>query len=233
METEHLFMIPKTCLEYQKYADVHVEITKISIMPTVRNLFLLRKISRVGIPKSTVLIIIFRVFMWTLSLRNTVPRRIIHLQCIEMISKKTQDHLIKERLTMELLFRLLILKWHRSYCYSIIIDDDAQFKNISKRPAFVLRTLKTMLNFEVGKLSLQELEYEMDRTDYSVDYIKKGYCGHPNFTYVDIQFKQATNGILSHSQEVDNPFNQITQKKQNWFPYILFTDLRKTHSEQI
>ena len=37
---------------------------KISIMPTVRkNMLFLKKISRIGIPDSTVLVIIFRVFL--------------------------------------------------------------------------------------------------------------------------------------------------------------------------
>ena len=49
-------------------------------------------------------------------------------------------------------------------------QDDAMFKNGSKRPTFVLRPLKAMLNFEVDRLSLQQLEYKMDRTDYPVDY---------------------------------------------------------------
>ena len=69
---------------------------KIYIMPTVgQNIFLLRKISRVGTRKSTVLVIIFRVFMWPLSLRNAGPRSIIHWQCFEMVYQKVQDHLIK------------------------------------------------------------------------------------------------------------------------------------------
>ena len=55
--------------------------------------------------------------------------------------------------------------------YSLKIDDDALFKNMSKRPAFVLRPLKSMLNFEVDRLSIQQLEYEMDCTDYPANYI--------------------------------------------------------------
>ena len=67
---------------------------KISIMPTVRkNLFLLRNILIVGIPKSTVLIIIFRVFMCPLSFGSLVPRSIIHLQFfLNGISKKTRSY---------------------------------------------------------------------------------------------------------------------------------------------
>ena len=86
---------------------------KMSIMPTVpQNMFLLRKILIVGIPKSTALVIIFRAFMWLLSLRNEGPIIIIHLQCFEMVPKKMQDHLIKAWWTMELIFHPLILQWH-------------------------------------------------------------------------------------------------------------------------
>ena len=64
-------------------------LNKISIMSTVRkNHFLLRKILRVGIPKSAVLVIIFIVFMWTISFSNAGLRSIIHLKCFEMVSQK-------------------------------------------------------------------------------------------------------------------------------------------------
>ena len=67
-------------------------------MPTVRqNIFLLRNISKVGIPKSRVLVIIFGVFMWPLSLMNLEPISIINLQYLDMVYKKVQNHLIKER----------------------------------------------------------------------------------------------------------------------------------------
>ena len=71
LDTEHLFMLPINWLNHRKVPYVNVEIVKNSIMPTVRqNHFLLRNISIFGIPKSTVLAIIFRVFMWSLSLIN-------------------------------------------------------------------------------------------------------------------------------------------------------------------
>ena len=77
------------------------------------------------------------------------------------------------------------------YFYYIKAQDDALFKNRQKRPAFLLRPLKSMLNFEVHGLSLQQLEYKMDCNDYPVDYKKNqiGYFGHPNFPYANIQFK--------------------------------------------
>ena len=67
-------------------------------MPTVRqHIFLLRNISRVGILKSTVLVIIFRFFMWPISLMNAGPIITIHLKCLEIVYKKRQDHHIKAR----------------------------------------------------------------------------------------------------------------------------------------
>ena len=39
------------------------------------------------------------------------------------------------------------------HCYYLKTQDDALFKNRSKRPAFVIRPLKSMLNFEVEILS--------------------------------------------------------------------------------
>ena len=84
---------------------------------------------------------------------------------------------------MELLCRILILKWHPSkrkiaitrlkkknmHCYSLKIDYDALCKDSSKRPAFVIRPLKPMINYELDRLYLQKFEYEMDSTYYPVD----------------------------------------------------------------
>ena len=74
-----------------------------------------------------------------------------------------------------------------------------------------------MINFEVDRLSLQKLEYEMDCTDYPVDCIclEIGYFGHSNFPYTNIQFNQATNLILSHFQEEDHPLIYDTFKNKN------------------
>ena len=57
----------------------------------------------------------------------------------------------------------------KMHCYSVKAEDDALSNNSSKIPAFVLRPLKSMLNYEVDRLSLQQLLYEMNRTDYPVD----------------------------------------------------------------
>ena len=71
-------------------------LSKISIMTNVhKNIFLLRKISRYGIPKSTVLVIILRVFIPLLSLRNMGSISIIQLRCFEVVSQKIQDQFKK------------------------------------------------------------------------------------------------------------------------------------------
>ena len=89
------------------------------------------------------------------------------------------------------------------HSYSLKIDDGALFNNGSKIPSFVISPLKSVLNFEVYRLSLQQLEYEMDCTynPVSCNFSEIVYCGHPNFPYANIWFKQATNLILSHFQE--------------------------------
>ena len=59
-----------------------------------------------------------------------------------------------------------------------------------------------MLNHAVNRLSLQQLEYEMDCADLPDDYnfSEVGYCGHTNFPYAHIQLEQATKLIISHFQ---------------------------------
>ena len=97
LDTEHLFMIPKTRLEYVQYEEFYVEITdNLYNTNCTPKSFLLRNILRVGIPKSTVLVIIVRVFIRHISLMNEVPIVIIHLKFPYMVLKK-QDHLIKAR----------------------------------------------------------------------------------------------------------------------------------------
>ena len=56
----------------------------------------------------------------------------------------------------------------RFNCHALKLDDDDLFKNSSKRPTFFKRPFLTMINFEVDRISLQKLEYEMYCTDYPV-----------------------------------------------------------------
>ena len=70
-------------------------------------------------------------------------------------------------------FRSTFEKEIKMQCYPLRTQYGSLFKNRSKRPAFVLRPLNSMLNFEVDILSLKQLEYEMDCTDYPVSYFFK------------------------------------------------------------
>ena len=60
-----------------------------------------------------------------------------------------------------------------------------------------MKQWKAMLNLVVERISLQQVEYEMESIDLPDDYnfFEIGYCGHPNFPYANIQFKKATNFI--------------------------------------
>ena len=50
-----------------------------------------------------------------------------------------------------------------------------------------------MLNFEVDRLSIQQLKYEMDYTGFPDDYIFFiRYGGNSKFPYAHIQIEQAT-----------------------------------------
>ena len=60
-----------------------------------------------------------------------------------------------------------------------------------------------MSNPVVDRISLQKLEYEMERADIPNDYncFEIVNCGHPDFPYAHIELEQATKLILSHFQE--------------------------------
>ena len=55
-------------------------------------------------------------------------------------------------------------------CRAIKLDDDDLFKNMSKIPTFVTRPFLTMLSLELGRIYLQQLDYEMDHTDYPLNH---------------------------------------------------------------
>ena len=72
-----------------------------------------------------------------------------------------------------------------------------------KIPGFVINPLKAMLNHVVvDRLSLQKIEYEMERVDLPDDsnFFEIGYCCHIAFPYAHIQLEPSTKLILSHSQ---------------------------------
>ena len=73
--------------------------------------FLLKKIQTVGTPKPTLLLIIFRVFIWLISFINAGEK--IHFLRFEiLLQAEGQDNLRKKVITMEILRRLLIMKQH-------------------------------------------------------------------------------------------------------------------------
>ena len=111
-------------------------------------------------------------------------------------------------------------------CHALKFDDDYLFKNSSKKiPTFVTSPFLTMLNVEVGRISLQQLEYEMNRTGYPADYnfFEIGYCVHPNFPYTNIQLEQASDLILSRFHKEDHSFIYDTLKnKKTQFFYLYY-----------
>ena len=67
----------------------------------------------IGIPEPTVLVIIFRFFIWPLSFINAGKRIDIYMLRFEILFEtKGQDHVIREMITMKLLRLLLMMKRH-------------------------------------------------------------------------------------------------------------------------
>ena len=94
------------------------------------SIFLLRMILIVVIPKSIFLAIIFRVFMWLISLINAGPRSIMQLQCFEMVSKIIHDHLLQVIWTMKFLCHPLILQLHLRRIKNLHATFKIKMKNI-------------------------------------------------------------------------------------------------------
>ena len=75
-----------------------------------------------------------------------------------------------------ILKRILVKNCHAVFdkrmkfnCHDLKLDDDDLSKNRSKRPTFFTRPFLTILNYEVDRISLKQLENEIDRTDYPVN----------------------------------------------------------------
>ena len=93
-----------------------------------------------------------------------------------------------------------------------------------------------MIGHEVDRLSLQHLEYEMERFDLTDDnhFSETGYCGHPDSPYTLTQQDQSTEWIISHFQEEDHPFiyntlgNKKTQLVCLYSAYILKKNASRT-----
>ena len=128
---------------------------KISIIPNVRqHIFLLRKILIVGIPKSTVLVIIFKVFMWTLAtFLNGISKKTRSyykgmMYNVTSLSSSDSEMSSKENKISVTRFKIQI----RMHCLYFKAQDHALFKNRQEITAFVLRPLNIMLNYWSGQI---------------------------------------------------------------------------------
>ena len=90
-----------------------------------------------------------------------------------------------------------------------------------------MKQWKAMLNLVVERISLQQVEYEMESIDLPDDYnfFEIGYCGHPTLPYALIKLGKAPKLIISHSQDKYHPLiydtfkNKKTQLVSSYFVY--------------
>ena len=70
-------------------------------------------------------------------------------------------------------------------CYLNIESYNKLFKNRTNKNTFVLCSFRNLLNSKLDRLSLQQLECEIDCTDYPYKYnfSELGYCGHPKYPH--------------------------------------------------
>ena len=73
-------------------------------------------------------------------------------------------------------------------CEYLIDADNVIFKNRKIFPKFVFAPFCLFLDSKLDRLSLQQLECEMDSTGYPDDHnlFELGYCGHTQFPYSKI-----------------------------------------------
>ena len=84
-------------------------------------------------------------------------------------------------------------------CGCLIYADKFLFKNRKKFPKIVSAPLRGFLDQKLDRLSLQQLECEMDSTGYPDDnkFFELGYCGHTQYPHSKIFLAQASALILS------------------------------------
>ena len=82
----------------------------------------------------------------------------------------------------------------KTRCEFIIEADNKLFQNSTNKTTFVLCSFQQFLNSKLDILSLQKLEYEMNFTDYpdKYNFFELGYCGHPQYPYLNIFLDQAS-----------------------------------------
>ena len=98
----------------------------------------------------------------------------------------------------------------------IIDSDNELFKNRTQKPTFVLCSFQQLINSKLDRLSLQQLECEMDSAGYpdKYNFFELGYCGHPQFPHKKIFLNQASDLILSHFKEEDHFFIKDTLRNK-------------------
>ena len=70
-------------------------------------------------------------------------------------------------------------------CEELIEADNVLFKNRKIFPKFILAPFRRFLDSKLDRLSLQQLECEMDSTGYPDDhnFFELGYCGHTQYLH--------------------------------------------------
>ena len=93
-------------------------------------------------------------------------------------------------------------------CGNLLKADKVLFKTRKFLPRFLLAPLRSFLNLNLDRLSLLQLECEMDSTGYPDDHkiFELGYCGHTQYPHSKIFLDQARAIIISQFQEEDHPF---------------------------
>ena len=100
----------------------------------------------------------------------------------------------------------------KTRCDVNIEADNKLFNNETQKPTFVSFLFQKLLNSKLDRLSLQQLECEMDRNDYpgKYNFLELGYCGHPQYPHTKIFSTK-----LSHFKKEDHFFikNALRNKK--------------------
>ena len=124
----------------------------------------------------------------------------------------------------------------KTRCEFIIKADNELFQKRTRKPMFVLTSFQHFLNSNLDRLSLQQLEFEMDSAGYpdKYNFFESGYCGHPQYPYSKIFLDQSSDLILLHLRKKTIPSLVMHSETRifNEFCYITFTNLRPTHPEQ-
>ena len=108
---------------------------------------------------------------------------------------------------------------------------------MSKRSTFVIKPFLTMLNLEVDRISLQQLEYEMVCTNHPVKYFFLKWDIVVTLTSLT-QIFNSSKPVIKYFHIFKNTtiysfMIHLKTKRHNWFTYIMFTNPRKTHPERI